>query len=167
MIAENEGKEAHSLILRLFERYIFPDYTEEGRHLVREYVNLERLLKSDLENFTLIAEADSKIVGVLKVKRSNHLSLLFVDELSQRKGIGRALLLSAIKECCSRLPNLETITVNSSRYALIFYKKIGFMEISKEKCVHGVVFIPMELNLSGTNLIREMPSLSGSKYLEL
>ena len=44
------------------------------------------------------------------------------------------------------------ITVNSSRYGVIIYEKLGFIKIEEEKEQDGLKFTPMKLILKFNNI---------------
>ena len=71
-----------------------------------------------------------------------HICLFFVDKTSQGKGIGKKLMAIVIE-------NNENsfITVNSSRYAVPIYEKLGFVKMEEEKEQDGLKFTPMKLIL--------------------
>ena len=150
-IESHEGDFVRQLILTLFGSHIFSDYTEEGVRVIHEYVTCESLIKADKSNFTLVAEEFGTILGTIKIKRNNHVSMLFVKEQFQGRGLGRRLLDAAMKECKSRRIELTCLTTNSSRFALPFFERFGFTRIAKERNVNGVVFTPMELTLTAAN----------------
>ena len=80
-----------------------------------------------------------KLVGVAATKsEGGHISLFFVDKNYHRQGLGRQLFETILNNCIS-----ETITVNSSPYAVEIYKKLKFTVISEEKTRNGIRFIPM------------------------
>lgn len=147
-IEEREGEATRDFILKLFKSHLFADYSEEGREIVAEYVSTESLVQTNKENFTFLAEISKKVVGVVKVKRGNHVSMLFVDEQFHGKGIGRRLLEYAKNECVSRQPELTELTANSSRFALPFFESRGFTPTGIENTTNGIVYTPMRLDLS-------------------
>ena len=66
----------------------------------------------------------------------------FEDKVSQGKGIGKELMRVVVN-------NNENsyITVNSSRYGVPIYEKLGFVKIEDEKEQDGLKFSPMKLVL--------------------
>jgi GNAT superfamily N-acetyltransferase len=131
----------------LFEQYIFPDYTEEGKEAVRRYITVPSLIADDSENFTLVARLHGSLVGIAKVKSRNHLSMLFVLGPCQGRGYGRRLLEAAITECKARHPDLANVSANSSRFALPFFREHGFRVVDEERQVTGIRFTPVRLDL--------------------
>ena len=70
-----------------------------------------------------------------------------MDKVSQGKGIGKELMKVVIN-------NNENsyITVNSSRYGVPIYGKLGFVKIEDEKKQDGLKFTPMKLILKFNNI---------------
>ena len=65
-----------------------------------------------------------------------------MDKDSQGKGIGKKLMSFIIDD-----NENSFITVNSSRYAVSIYEKIGFIKTEEEKEQDGLKFTPMKLVL--------------------
>jgi ribosomal protein S18 acetylase RimI-like enzyme len=65
----------------------------------------------------------------------------------QRKGIGILLFQDALNRMKAALPDIRTVTVNSSQYALPFYTKLGFT-VKRSAYLHkGMKITPMEMLL--------------------
>ncbi|MCY3843732.1 MAG: GNAT family N-acetyltransferase, partial [Acidobacteria bacterium] len=45
-------------------------------------------------------------------------------------------------------PDVERVTVNSSRYGVAAYERLGFRQTGPERSVNGIVFIPMAMRLA-------------------
>ena len=138
-------EEAFALVKRIFLEVDAPDYSEEG---IAEVMNdmiesneFKSLFKTGKQKM-LGAVADGKIIGVTAIGINNHISLFFVDSSYHRKGIGKALF----KELVSRLnvQNVKEITLNSTPFAVQFYKKIGFDIAGSCVKKHGVLYTPMK-----------------------
>jgi GNAT superfamily N-acetyltransferase len=71
----------------------------------------------------LVAEVDSRIVGVLRGS-PGRLHSLFVDAGYQGRGIGRELVESFEQECQRK--GVTKITLASSLYAVRFYQRLGY-----------------------------------------
>ena len=65
-----------------------------------------------------------------------------MDKGSQGKGIGKELMSVIVNNNGN-----SYITVNSSRYGVPIYEKIGFIKIEEEKEQDGLKFTPMKLVL--------------------
>ena len=58
------------------------------------------------------------------------LAVLFVEPGWLRRGIGRALWESARSHIAAAFPEISTVQVNATPYAVPFYRAVGFMPIS-------------------------------------
>ncbi|WP_298972312.1 GNAT family N-acetyltransferase [uncultured Fusobacterium sp.] len=115
-------------------------YSEQGIETFCNFVNNKEITKS----FKVYgAFEDNVLKGVIATdRRKRHINLFFVDKSSQAKGIGKKLMAIGIE-------NNENsfITVNSSRYAVPIYEKLGFVKMEEEKEQDGLKFTPMKLLL--------------------
>lgn len=150
-IKAEEGAMATNLIISLFEQYIFADYTEAGKLAVRGYVTASSLVADDSENFAMVARLQGSLVGVAKVKRKTHLSMLFVSADCQGRRYGRRLVETAITECKARNPDVTCMIANSSRFALPFFLSRGFRAMANEEQVNGVRFTRVRLDFAHGN----------------
>lgn len=92
----------------------------------------------------MCCKENDELLGVLAMRENNHISLMFVKKEHQREGIARKLFEFALESCRTTDSNLQTITVNSSRYAVEIYEKMGFIKIDSEQENHGIRFTPMK-----------------------
>ena len=133
--------EALELVWRVFLDFEAPDYSEQGIESFRTFIQVnsiqELMNKGELEFWG--AYTGEKLAGVIAVKNETHVSLLFVDPTVHRQGMATALFEEAFTVCSG------SITVNSSPYALAFYRRLGFMDQTAEQTVDGIRFIPMKL----------------------
>ena len=93
-----------------------------------------------------VATFDNQLVGVVSLRNSSHISLLFVEETYHRKGIGTDLLNHLFYYLASEM-NIDKITVNAAPYAIDFYHKIGFTDQGPETTSDGIRYTPMEFFL--------------------
>jgi GNAT superfamily N-acetyltransferase len=145
---EGEQDKVHKLIKKTFDKYIAHEYSEEGIIEFEKYIGKDNLLRRQYqEHFIIVAVGGDNIVGVIEVRKPNHISIFFVDERHQGKGIGKILCNKAIEKCKKENSQIEHITVNSSPYAVCIYKKLGFKPTQSEKVKNGIRYVPMELSL--------------------
>ena len=132
------------LILDSFAEFIAGEYTEEGRAEFTRYVQPEVLVdRTSTNHFVLVAMAADRPAGVIELRDNDHVSLLFVDSTFQRHGVARELLLRALSVARPAKPGLDRVTVNSSRFGVPIYEKLGFHQTGPERSVNGIAFIPM------------------------
>ena len=139
-LLNNEKDEALLFAKRVFIESEDDSYTKKGIETFCNFVNNKKITKS----FKVYgAFEDNVLKGIIATdRRKRHISLFFVDKVSQGKGIGKELMKVVIN-------NNENsyITVNSSRYGVPIYEKIGFIKIEEEKEQDGLKFTPMKLIL--------------------
>jgi ribosomal protein S18 acetylase RimI-like enzyme len=139
-----------NLVARSFNEFIAPGFSEEGIEEFFKYANHRAIVKRSEagDHFVIVAETDGVIVGMIEIKERRHVSMLFVDKSFQRKGVATELLSLALEEIGSGAAIPEKITVNSSPFAVSFYERAGFKPTSEPRTIHGIVHIPMALELT-------------------
>jgi len=138
------------LIITEFDEFIGQEYTPQGIEEFRKYVQPDVLLERTIqEHFVLVAARASDLIGMIEMRQNNHVALLFVAKRAQGQGVARDLLHHALAEARSQMPELERVTVNSSRYGVPAYEKLGFRQTGPERVVNGIVFISMAKRLEG------------------
>lgn len=147
LLKPGEEDEVCELIAEVFNEFIGPGYTDEGVLRFYMYANPETLAARQLENhFSMVAESDNRIIGIIEIRDYNHVSLLFVRE--RGKGVARDLFRHALEECIESAPGLKEITVHSSPYAVTIYEKLGFIAAGEERAENGIVYIPMKYSVT-------------------
>jgi len=145
-VASTDDSESISaLVSEQSVKHIIHEFTPDGAdHLLASMSpdSIRKYIQSGY--FYHVAEMDGRIIGVVGVKDNSHLYHLFVAEKFRRQGVARELWQVSMTSCLSR-GNPGEFTVNSSRYALGVYKKLGFVAQSGPQEKNGVVFIPMKL----------------------
>lgn len=114
-----------------------PDYTSEG---VAEF--FRTIEDSDFIQKLRIYGAwdEGDLVGVLATRpNGTHIALFFVRAQRQDRCIGRMLFNQVVKDAQE-----GPMTVNSSPYAVVVYKRLGFEETSWEQLENGIRFAPMQ-----------------------
>lgn len=139
-----DWEEMMKMVWETFLKFEGNDYTEEGIRNFRDFITDEGLYEFFLRgNYQVMVALDgNRVIGMASVRNQNHLSLLFVDEAYQRKGVGRML----IKKMCVHLQEQgeRYMSVKASPYALLFYKKQGFRAVRPEEEYSGIRVTPME-----------------------
>jgi predicted GNAT family N-acyltransferase len=131
-----------ALVARVFGEYVAGDFSTEGVEEVSKYAEpnamAERIRKG---NKVLLAEEDGQVLGMLELKRPDHIAMLFVDD--RGRGLGRALVERALQLCREGTAGLETVTVHASLYAVPIYRKLGFEAEGPERTENGITYVPM------------------------
>lgn len=143
---DGEEKAVSELVVQVFNEFVAPGYNREGIDTFMDYTEPDAIaLRTLLEhNFVLTAKDQDRIAGVIDVRGHEHICLLFVDREYQRRGIARELVRRAIKRC-SRRPDFQYLSVNSSPFAVPVYAEMGFRQTAKEQLRDGICYIPMLL----------------------
>ncbi len=142
----DEWEEAMALAWRTFLRFEADVYTAEGVRNFENFITdttLHRMFVMGAYQM-FVAVADGKIVGMITLRDSTHISLLFVDERYHRQGIGRALL-EYLEDYMLREMGARRVTVNASPYGVGFYHRLGFCDLRPEEKKDGIIYTPMEL----------------------
>lgn len=141
--------EVCNLVARSFNEFIAPEFSEEGIEEFFKYSNPREFNKrSESGYFSMVAESQDKLAGMIEIKGNNHISMLYVDKSYHRKGIAKGLIGNALEEINANNKIFDDITVNSSRYAVPFYEKLGFIQFEEENSINGIIHIPMIVKYS-------------------
>lgn len=140
-----EWTETIRMIWATFVKYEGKDYTEEGIRNFFDFITDEELYTSFLrgEYRLMIALDGGKVIGAGSVRDKNRLSLLFVDEAYQRRGVGSTIL----GKLCNYLKTEageRYISLQAAPYAVNFYRKQGFRAVHPEVEFSGIRVTPME-----------------------
>lgn len=145
-----EWEAAMDVVWRTFLRFEADEYEPEGVENFWEFIHDETLEKMFRvgQYRMFVAILNEEIVGVITLRDGTHISLLFVDEMYHRRGIGSQL----IEHLANYLKNdmgKYFMTVNASPYGLPFYRSVGFTELGPEVKQRGIIYTPMRLVLDG------------------
>ena len=144
-----EEVEVCNLVARSFNEFIAPEFSEEGIEEFFKYSNPREFKKrSESGYFSMVAKSQDKLAGMIEVKGNRHISMLYVDRAFHRKGVAKELIRIALEKVFSNNINHDDITVNSSRYAVPFYERLGFLQFEEEKSIYSVIHIPMIVKYS-------------------
>ena len=141
-MTEGEEHEVCALVARVFDEYVAGDFSTEGVEEFYRYAEAgamaERSRKGDK---VLLAEEDGQILGMLEIKRPDHIAMLFVDDPG--RGLGRALVERALQLCREETDGLEKVGVHASLYAVPIYRNIGFEAEGPKRTENGITYVPM------------------------
>ncbi|WP_335997659.1 GNAT family N-acetyltransferase [Fusobacterium polymorphum] len=139
-LLNNEKDEALLFAKKVYIECKDESYSEQGIGTFCKFVDNKEITKS----FKVYgAFEDNDLKGIIATdRRKRHISLFFVDKVSQGKGIGKKLMSIVIDD-----NENSFITVNSSRYAVSIYQNLGFIKTEEEKEQDGLKFTPMKLIL--------------------
>lgn len=143
--AVEDWEEAMEVVWQTFLKFEADVYSEEGTANFLDFISSDFLYKMFLlgDYHAWVAKDEEDIVGFGSLRSGNHISLLFVREEYQKRGIGKELIRAMQKDCIQR--GVVTLTVNASPYGVPFYHKLGFMDLDEVKETDGIIYTPMEL----------------------
>ncbi|MBP3474976.1 MAG: GNAT family N-acetyltransferase [Lachnospiraceae bacterium] len=137
-----------ALAWKTFLRFEADVYSPEGVRNFEEFITdttLHRMFVMGVYQMFVALDQD-KIVGMITLRNSTHISLLFVDEKYHRRGIGRALMKHLTNYLLSEV-GADHVTVNASPYGVGFYHKLGFKDLRPEEVKDGIIYTPMKFIL--------------------
>ena len=127
--------QAMELVWTVFLRFEAPEYSPEGVETFHAYIQNMEQVKALV---TYGAYENGELAGVLAL-RGDHISLFFVREEAQGRGIGQALFQYAAARTG------RPMTVHSSPYAVEIYRRLGFVPTAGERVEDGIRYTPMLL----------------------
>ncbi len=144
----DEWDDAMALAWKTFQRFEADVYGPVGVKNFEDFITDSTLHKMFvMGSYQLFVALDrDKIVGMITLRGSTHVSLLFVDEAYHRQGIGRALM-EHLENYLLTEVGADHLTVNASPYGVEFYHKLGFRDIRPEEVKDGIIYTPMEFVL--------------------
>ena len=146
----DEAPAVSAMIVEAFDEFIAPDYGREGIAEFHRFAASDAIVARMTKNhFVRVAVAGGSPVGMIEIRDNNHVALLFVDKAYQHHGVATSLLDMALADARDANPDLARVTVNSSRFGVPAYEKLGFRQTGAERTVNGIVFIPMAKQLNG------------------
>ena len=129
---------ACDLVRQVFCRFEAPEYSQEGiDEFQRTLENMDALRHMPFYG----AFHGGELVGVLAMRKPQHISLFFVKEVWHRQGVGR-LLFDAMRRDYAD----QVFTVNSSPYAVKVYRHLGFVPMNTEQLTNGIRYTPMRFD---------------------
>ena len=129
-LIKKEVDSVHELIMSVFEKHVAPGYSTSGIKKFKSLVSPSSILErsNQTDSFVITAKKKEKILGMLKLKNGNHVSLIFVDSDYQGEGIGRNLIEKAIEISLERDSDISAISVCASPNSVNFYKSLVSMK---------------------------------------
>jgi ribosomal protein S18 acetylase RimI-like enzyme len=143
-----EWDDAMALAWRTFMRFEAKDYTNEGIESFQNFITDTILYKMFvLGSYQLFVACEGKrVVGMITLRDETHISLLFVDEMYHKRGIGRRLL-EYVSSYVKTEEGHGSLTVNSAPYAIGFYHRLGFVDTGELQMNDGIYYTPMEMSI--------------------
>jgi predicted GNAT family N-acyltransferase len=145
-VGKKDLKQAIELVNNVFSEFVAVDYSEQGKRTFNDYLeNKYEEVSSDLVSGYKKMWAyyqNEEIVGVIAVRDTTHITLMFVDKQHHKKGIAKEMFSFVLDEI-TRNKEITQVTVNSSPYAVKVYERLGFVKTDEQQEKDGIIFIPM------------------------
>jgi GNAT superfamily N-acetyltransferase len=140
------------LIEKLVRRYVLKDCTPDGRRRLLDSIGPDAL-RDAMERgyYYFVAATGPDLFGVVAMRDAGHLHHLFVADAVRGTGLGRRLWETARDEICMHGTAPPVFTVNSSLYAVGFYRALGFLPSGPEEERDGLRFQPMRYVMLGAS----------------
>lgn len=142
-----EIKKAFELAENVFMEFEAPSFSKRGTESFLSFLWGKRVqeMLADGSFKVWVCHSGGELAGMLALRESEHISLLFVRGDFHRQGIGRMLYAEAMKYALAA--GTHFITVNASDYGLPFYKAMGFYETDMQLVTDGIIYTPMEAKI--------------------
>ena len=144
-----------ALVQAGFIQHVAPDWEASAQRDFLKDTTAEKLAVPIGEAaFVAVYEHEAQMLGVLFMPRPTLVQLFFVAPGHLRQGIGRALWEAARVHLEEQHPEIKTVELNSSPYAVPAYRALGFFPISEPFLRRGAVATRMACWLPGRSLER-------------
>lgn len=128
-----EAEQVSAMIMDSFNRFVAADFDDFGKENFADFAAPENLrLRQHYGYLTLVAEAGGEVRGMIQIRPPSHLLMLFVQKEFQGLGLATALVSEAIERVRKDPRPADFMTVNSSPYAIGFYRRLGFEPVAPE-----------------------------------
>ena len=155
---EAESESVSNVVLTAFAAIDSNGFTSEGKVVFANYASPNAITsRLNLGHEVTLAVVDSKIAGMIEVRNSSHISMLFVLPEYINNGIGTKLLSYAAAKIRVRSKSeaveLKQITVHATDDSAAFYLKRNFRTSSARQERDGISYTTMGFNLSDGNVV--------------
>ena len=139
---KKDSKEVSSLISKIFREFNAKDLLKGSiQFFIKKYGEKE-ISEKWTKDYVIVVEDKDKIIAVGRAKKNGWITHCYIDKNYMNKGIGKEIM-SRLENWLKRIGKRK-ILLNSSLYALKFYKKLGYKEIGSKLVYHGIPIYPMK-----------------------
>jgi GNAT superfamily N-acetyltransferase len=143
-----------ALVQAGFVAHIASDWDPSARVSFLEDTSTEKLAPKLAEAaICIVAVKHDQVLGVIFLPRPTLVQLLFVAPEHLRNGIARSLWGAVRAQLAEGHPEVTTVELNSSPYAVGAYKALGFFPISRSFKRKGAVATRMACWLPSKTLV--------------
>ena len=147
-----------ALVQAGFVEHIASDWEPSAQQSFLEDTTAEKLAPKLVQaTICLVCEQGGQLLGVIFLPRPTLVQLLFVAPGHLRKGIARSLWGAVRAHLEEHHPEVTTVELNSSPYAVGAYQALGFFPISQPFRRKGSVATRMACWLPGKALEQAAP----------
>jgi len=163
-MAAADSDAVSGLILTLFDEFVAPEYSKKaGKTFRRQTRRQARCQELDEGEMRLVAVSNGELVGVIGARDLSHVHWLWVRKDWHRRGVASILMANVIAEVRRKRPDVVSITLNSSPFAIPVYLRLGFRITGEEFDQEGLICTPMELDLEHE---QDLLNLADSDFIE-
>jgi GNAT superfamily N-acetyltransferase len=149
----DDAQTISELVHASFRAHVAAGWEPAAQETLLTDTSAEKLAARIAESvIVLVHEEAGSILGVILLPRPTLVQLCFVAPGHLREGIGRSLWEAARARLEERFPEVKTVELNSSPYAVPAYKALGFYPISEPFLRGGAVATRMACWLPGRAL---------------
>lgn len=134
-----------AMVRQVFDEHVAPSFEPEGIAEMHSHLSPLAIAERATTHRTFVAWQGQQAVGVVEVRDTDHVSMLFVRTSHMGLGIATALMVRAVE--AGQAAGRSKMTVNSSLNAQSFYERLGFVTASEPQRADGFAFVPMEKEL--------------------
>lgn len=137
------------LIVPLVKEFVSYEYTVQGEKFMLDSITSASIKHHMSQSIDyIVAVIDEQVLAALAIKEQHHIYHFFVNKQFHRQGIGKALWDRWLMNRDDLREKNSSVTVNSSRFAVDFYRKLGFIQDSGLLEKNGITCYPMKFNLT-------------------
>ena len=151
----DDASAVSAVVQSSFRAHVAPAWEPVAQDSLLADTSAEKLAARIAESaIVLVYEEEGRILGVILLPRPTLVQLCFVAPGHLGKGIGRSLWEGVRARLEERFPEVKTVELNASPYAVAAYKALGFYPISEPFLRGGAVATRMACWLPGRALAR-------------
>ncbi len=144
----------NKLIRKVYDEFVAPDYSEQGNAFFYDWISPGKIAERQKDIINLFeAFADNVLIGMIEIRDDSYISLLFVDKNFHKMGIAKKLFRTALENCVKKTGQIEKFYVHASPYSIPVYQRLGFKESAQMQEENGIKYMPMEIELKGSDYI--------------
>jgi GNAT superfamily N-acetyltransferase len=131
---ERDAARVSALVHESFSTLAAKDWSPAAQEcFLAEVSSVEQMARKIADSaFSAVAVAGAEVVGFILMPAPAVLGMLFVHSAWLRRGIATALWEAARAHIETHFPEVKTVELNSTPYATLAYRALGFVPISRE-----------------------------------